>query len=244
MISGPNAQSTGPIDADYFLESDLQTLYDTLTDAYGEPRTPDEIQRAIFVRPEQVLNREGGKAPDVQAATRRFSVYRKSRAQHRAMGSEKTQALLYVEGPTPVHLAMTVYAYFDGAVWHEPPERHNACRVDVRTPDTSWLWLPARPTGDVLGSTRRHQLRFGRLSSPRLPLPNQLSRFRLGRQDRGNVKRWANDALTWAHDGILRARRSLPSGTCLEVAWSAVDRSKLFRSDDLIGCGGGRRSLP
>jgi hypothetical protein len=64
-----------------------------------------------------------------------------------------------------------------------------------------------------------------------------VERFRLGRQGGDIVKRWALDVLTWAHDGILRARQCLPSGTYVEIASHAVDQAALFRSSDLVGDG-------
>jgi hypothetical protein len=235
MVSGPNAKSTGPIDSDYFLESDLPTMYDVLTESYGEPQPPDEVLRAIFVRQERMLSRPGHKAPDIGSAGRQFSLYRKGRSTRHTPDSEDATALLYAEGETPLHLAMTVYERFDGVSWHEPKETHAVCRLEVRAPDTSWLWLPKRQATELLGGTRQHQLRFGRLSSAHLPLPNHLERLRLGQQDDTNVKRWANDVLTWAHAGILRARQCMPTGTYLEVASRTVDRSALSRSNELVG---------
>jgi len=81
VVSGPNAKSTGSIDSNYFLESDLPTLYDVMTETYGEPRPPQEIQRAIFVKQEQMLSRPGHKAPEMGTAGRQFSLYRKGRPQ-------------------------------------------------------------------------------------------------------------------------------------------------------------------
>jgi hypothetical protein len=237
MVSGPNAKSTGPIDSEYFLESDLPTLYDAITESYGEPRPPEEVQRAIFVKQEQILNRQGHKAPDVGAPGRQFSVYRKGRSQREPSASDSTNALLYVQGPTPVHLAMNVYDRFDGVNWHEPPEKNTTCRLSVRDTDATWLWFSRGHFDGILGDTRQHQLRFGRLSTERLPLPNHLERLRLGRHDSDNVQRWATDVLTWAHDGILRARRCLPTGIYLEVASHTICPSRLHWSDDAGGDG-------
>lgn len=236
VVSGPNAKSTGSIDSDYFLESDLPTLYDVMMETYGEPRLPKDVLRAIFVEQEQMLSRQGHKAPDMGTAGREFSLYRKERTQRQA-AAEAADALLYVEGRVPLHLAMTVYERFDGVAWQEPRERNDICRLEAHEPDVSWLWLPRRENEEIFGGTRRHQLRFGRFTSDRLPLPNHMQRFRFGRKDSDNVKRWALDILTWAHDGILRARQCLPSGTYVEVSSHAVDQAVLLRSSHLVGEG-------
>ncbi len=236
VVSGPRAKSTGATDSDHFLESDLPTLYDVLTETYGEPRSPQELQRAIFVDSEQMLSPQGHKAPDSGAAGRRFSIYRKDRSRRPPAAREAADALLYVEGRVPLHLALRVYEHFDGVQWHERAARQAPCSLKVRGPDNSWLWLPERSPGGIFAGTRPHQLRFGRFSSDRLPLPNHSQRFRLGRQVGDHVLRWAVDVLSWASDGILQARQVLPPGTCLDVISFGVDRAALGRSDELRPC--------
>lgn len=237
VVSGPNAKSTGSIDSEYFLESDVPSMYDVMTESYGEPRRPDELLRAIFVRQEQMLSQPGHKAPDAGSAGRQFSLYRKGRSQQRTPKSEDANALLYVEGRTPLHLATTVFERFDGVSWHEPQESRAACRLETHEPDTAWMWLPKRPLTEIPGGTRLHKVRLGRFSCDSLPLPNYLERLRLGHQDGERIKRWANAVLVWAHDGILRARQCLPTGTILEVESHSLCRSKLFQSDELVGSG-------
>jgi len=121
--------------------------------------------------------------------------------------------------------------------WHEPTELQAACRLEAGESDTSWLWLPKPQAVEIFGGTRKHQLRLGRLSTERLPLPNHLQGFRLARHDNTNVKRWAEDVLVWAHDGVLRVRGCMPSGTFMEVSSHAVDRSALLRSNPFAGSG-------
>ncbi len=233
VISGPRARSTGAIDSDYFLESDLSTIYDVLTEAYGEPRKPHELQRAIFVDPEQMLSQPGHKAPDSGAEGRRFSVYRRGRAGDRTPPCRADGALLYVEGRLPVHLALCVYVHFDGVRWCELPEQPIACPAETRAPDFSWLWLPHRHAAELLCGTRHHRLRLGLLMSERLPLPSHPLRVRFGRHGGDSLERWAREVLAWVHDGLLRARPRLPSGTYLEVESRAVDRQRLARPDSL-----------
>ncbi len=234
VVSGPNAKTTGSIDSEYFLESDLPSFYDAMTEAFGEPREMEEMLQAIFVSQEKILNQRASKAPDMGSAGRQFSLYRKGRSLQSTPSSEKATALLYAEGTAPLHLSMTVYERFDGVNWHEPNARQEECIFETRESDTSWMWLPLARTHAIPGETRQHQLRFGRLSSKRLPLPNHLERLRFGQQEGFGVKRWAEDVLTWAHDGVLRARQSMPAGTYLEVMSHALDRSRLFMSTELL----------
>ncbi len=235
VVSGPNAQSTGSVDSEYFLESDQPSMYDVLTEVYGDPIPPEKMLRAIFVDQEKLLSQRGHKAPHIGTAGRQFSLYRKGRSQQNAPAPEDANALLYAEGHTPLHLAMNVYERFDGVNWHEPNEEQVACELETRESDTSWMWLPKRHATEMLGGTRKHQLRFGRLNSERLPIPNLLERIRLGSHQGTSVQEWANDVLRWEHDGILGATQCMPNGTFLEVASRALDRSALFQANDLVG---------
>lgn len=235
MVSGPNAKHTGPIDSDHFLESDLPTMYDVMMEAYGEPRPPEELRRAIFVRQEKMLAQQMHKAPDQGEAGRQFSLYRKGRSQPPERDSENATALLYVEGNTPLHLSMNVYERFDGINWQEPPKQQAVCSLEAKDADMSWLWLPIRQANEIYGGTRAHKVRFGRLTSDRLPAPNHLERIRLGKHGGESVGRWARDVFRWAHEGILSIRQCLPQGTYLEFASHVVDQEALLQVDALAG---------
>jgi len=234
VVSGPNARSTGSIDSEYFLESDLPTIYDVMSESYGEPRSPAELQRAIFIEQEQMLARDGHKAPDSGASGRQFSLYRKGRPAAAPPPRVEEDALLYVSGAVPLHLAMTVYERFDGVAWHEPQASNEVCFLDAHDADVSWLWLRDNRAAFLRGGDQTHELRIARLSDERLPLPDHLQRFRLGRHIGPNARSWALETFTWAHEGILRARRCLPPGTFLEVVSQQIDRARLAAREDVF----------
>jgi len=226
-VSGPNARGTGAVDSDYFLESELSSMYDVMTDAYGEPIPPDQLFRAIFVDQEQFLDRDGHKAPDFGEAGRQFSLYRESIQNREQQPSVDAKALLYVEGGGPLHLCTTIYDSFDGICWHEPPVIDHRCHLESHDPDHSWLWLMDRPVLECLDGCRFHTLRFGTLSTDRVPLPSYLERFRLGKAGGANAQQWAMETFAWVYDGVIRARHCLPSGSFFEVASQSIDESKL-----------------
>ncbi len=226
-VSGPNARGTGAVDSEYFLESELSSMYDVMTDAYGEPIPPDQLFRAIFVDEEQFLDRDGRKAPDFGEAGRQFSLYRETLQNRQQQASEDAKALLYVEGGGPLHLCTTIYDSFDGISWHEPPVIDHRCHLESHDPDHSWLWLKDRPALECLDGCRFHTLRFGTLSTDRVPLPSYLERFRLGKAGGANAQQWAMETFAWVYDGVIRARHCLPSGSFFEVASQSIDESKL-----------------
>lgn len=237
VVSGANATSTGSVDSEYYLESDRPSLYDVMIEAYGEPRPPDQITRAISVSQEFLLEKRGHKAPDAGSGGRQFSLYRQTRPQHRKPDPQDMNALIFAEGRMPLHLSATVYGRFDGVNWHEPPVLPRVCAFESRDESSSWLWLPEARVSEVAGGTRQHDIRFNKLSAEQLALPSHVERFRLGKYTGSAVNRWARDVLKWAHDGVLRPRCALPSGTTFTLVSHALDKPVLFERDDLVGCG-------
>lgn len=233
-VSGPNARGTGAVDSEYFLESKLASIYDVLTDAYGEPLTAKDLFRSISISIDQMIDFKGGKAPDFGEAGRQFSMYRQTQKKRDRSQSVQANALLYVEGDAPLHLAMTIYDKFDGVSWHEPEESIEICRFEAREPDLSWLWLLKDRDHEFLGGSRIHTLRFGRLSTERIPLPSHLERLRLGQAGGANARQWAMETFAWIYEGVLRARHCLPSGTYLEVGSHPVDPSNLIADESLF----------
>ncbi len=232
-IGGPNARSTGSVDTEYVLESNLPTLYDAMTESYGEARPRPQTARTIFVAMEYLIRTPDHAARDAGEPGRRFSLYRKGRPQKSRSGPEAT-ALLYVEGRVPLHLPLTVYDRFDGVAWCKSPERNDACELQTRASDKSWLWLPTNRSDPLFRGDQRHQLRIGRFSTDHLPLPAHAACFRFGKHSGRYADRWARNTIKWVHEGILRTDKCMPSGTLLDVTSSTVDRTQLASRDDLF----------
>ncbi len=228
-VSGPNARSSGAVDTEYYLESSQPSIYDALTEVYGEPLPPLKSRRAMVVNQDQIIENQQLKAPDSGNVGRQFSVYRSKRSSMRdPKRKAKTPAMFHIDGSLPLHLAMSVYERFDGVAWHEVPSAPAACDFHKREAGPTWLWLPDGPSVGLCGHAHAHQLRFGQLGSELLPLPSHLERIRFSKHNNSSALAWARDEIVWAYEGILKTKESFPSGTFLEVASRPVDRSLLL----------------
>lgn len=230
-VSGRNAHSTGSIDGQHFLESHLPTIYDVFAEAYGEPRTPRERDRAIALPPEQLL-RQGKKTSDAGAALREFSLYRTPPSRPTDTADRHDGALLQVEGRTPLHLTMRAYDRFDGKAWHETPDRDEVCRVQNRNDDATWQWMPNERPAAAADFAETHGLRFGLMRTDRLPLPPLVQRFRLGKQEARGTNRWALEMFRVVTDGVLKLRREIPSGFRLEVTSFLLAHDRLAATSE------------
>ncbi|MGQ9650870.1 MAG: transglutaminase-like domain-containing protein [Phycisphaerae bacterium] len=211
---GENADSTGFDGGETFRESDLSSLYDVMTEIYGTPKPPDQIERAIALSPDKVKFKEGLKNTHSHKAGRSFSMLRRSPPCRSSLQSIEADALLYVKGRTPLHLRTAVYDRFDGVCWHEAPAvpARSAIRHES---GTNWMCVQAGLMGEQHAETAEHEIKVGLFESNCIPTPLHLDRFRVGLVD-------ATDFFSRRVDGLLSMVRRVPSATTIETHSSIV----------------------
>jgi protein-glutamine gamma-glutamyltransferase len=158
-------------------------------------------------------------AENLQAGREFSAVRRKPHPRPRRPGERAAKALVYVKGPTPLHLPLTSYSHFDGTAWHEEPccDRHFPAEPEPRG---TWLRLPWSEAPFLAGIVT-HQVKIGTLESSPMPVPPHLSRFRVGSVNR-------LDFFGWAQFGIIRMTdRTIPAGTVIDSEARTVDPERL-----------------
>ncbi|MCG3136331.1 MAG: hypothetical protein HJJLKODD_00159 [Phycisphaerae bacterium] len=218
-VSGKNASSTGFADEDIFMESQEDSLYDVMSEIYGEPRTGKEINKAIALRPQDVaFIKNHGVAPKSERASRTFQLQRSTPTRRYQLKSQPADALLYVEGLTPLHIRLATYAQFDGTQWQEEQPYYRSLSIQLKS--DGWMMLSIPHWIQELSQPVTHEIKIGQYVSQRLPTINNLAGFRIGRVNQPN---W----FSWAQDGLLHMIRPLPSGNSIE------QRTHLLRFSDL-----------
>jgi hypothetical protein len=208
VAASERPESVGFTQSEIYLDTDRPSLYDAFNETYGEPYKPREMQRMIALGTSDV--REQGERPSENLrAGREFAlVRRKPQRPGTRPGERAAQALVYVKGPTPLHMALLAYDRFDGRTWREEPPCRSHCPLELE-PDRSWFRLEAPPCAFHAGIVS-HQVKIGTLDSGALPLPAHVARFRVGSVNRA-------DFFGWAQQGILRMLgRTVPAGTVIE----------------------------
>jgi hypothetical protein len=203
----------GPVDSGTYLESEMPSLYDMLDDRYGEPLTKAQrVGRAIALKGK--VSSDPKQSPsDSKRSGRDFSAVRRKTAQaSNRPHSTESDALFYVKGPVPVHLALERYDAFDGATWfHEAEDKMVPRFVMDETDDNPWLGFTAAPRHWVLES-ERHALKIINFRSPRFPSPPLLSGVHIDRINRLHF-------FMWSTDGVLQmnGRDAIPQFTVIEL---------------------------
>jgi hypothetical protein len=207
-------RSVGFSDSETYLETDRPSLYDAISEQYGEPFKKKTFEKMIAIGPDKVQEQRRAPTENLRAG-REFSTTRRPPERMRRPGERAANALVYVQGPMPVHLPMTVYDRFDGRDWAEAPELGRDGRPLERDPShPSWL-VPIALRPGFSADSVRHRIKIGTLSSSSLPVPAFLSRLKLGSVDRP-------DFFGWSWEGLIRmVGRKVPAGSVLETdSWS------------------------
>jgi hypothetical protein len=219
-VKGPNARSTGMTQTDTFLDSPLPTLYDMLSDLYGEPFKIKEIQQAIALDG-QAAAKESNKPPaDNLSPNRKFATTRKSPRHPRDPSDRAARAIFEVQGRTPLHVRVTAFDLFDGTSWKEATMATSTAVLE-KEPSSCWMLVNERKPAAIFAAPEQHQFKITNPAGSLVPTPPHLDRFRVGRVNRA-------DFFAWSQDRILRlANRQTPSGIIVETQCRTVDPQRL-----------------
>jgi hypothetical protein len=221
-----NPMSFGPVESGTYLESQMPSLYDMLDDRYGEPLTKaQKLGRAIALSG-KVSSDPNAKPTASKKSGREFSTVRRKTAQAkiRPHGTE-SDALFYLKGPVPLHLAMERYDAFDGVTWyHEGKDGSQLPLLLDEADDNPWLEFEAVPKHWVIG-TERHAVKIINLRSARFPSPPQLSAVHIDRVNRLSFFGWTPDGVLAMH-----GRDWIPQFTSIDLV------SVVIAADTLRSC--------
>jgi protein-glutamine gamma-glutamyltransferase len=207
------AMSFGPVESGMYLESEMPSLYDMLDDRYGEPLTKARRSGRAVALPGKMSSDRDQTPSESKRSGREFSTVRRktARTSKRPHGTE-SNALFYVKGTVPLHLALERYDAFDGATWYHEAADKSAPPLHMdETNDNPWLEFTAAPTHWVR-RIERHAVKIINLRSTRLPSPPLLGSIHIDRLNRLNLFRWTPD-------GVLEmyGRDSIPQFTVIDL---------------------------
>ncbi len=208
-----NPMSFGPVDSGAYLESEMPSLYDMLDDRYGEPLTrTTRVGRAIALQGK--VSSDPSQTPsESKRSGREFSTVRRKTARTSSRPhSTESDALLYLKGPVPLHLALERYDAFDGATWfHEAEDRTAPRLVMDEADDNPWLECTATAKRWVLG-TERHALKIINFRSARFPSPPLLCAVHIDRINRLHFFKWTTDGVL-----EMNGRDAIPQFTAIDL---------------------------
>lgn len=213
---GENPESDGG-EGKKFVESHERSFYDAFTEVYGEPFKPKETQRAVPLPTQLMVAHQRARS---HQASRKFALDRKSPTQKRRLKDRPATALLYVTGPTPLHLRIQTYAIFDGETWHDVDESQAQRELSVE--GERWLQLGS-VTEQVLTEPVAHSIRVGAYSDRMVPLPTLTREFRIGLVNRGDFFTQPSAEVVW----LAGENAKIIGGEVIETISDTIDEDRI-----------------
>lgn len=220
---GNNPKSTGFDQGRLFVNSDRASLYDSFVEAFGEPVKSTDFQKLQFLKRDEIALSANVAVEDFRAG-KCFPLLREPPPGRPSDSSRAAEALLYVQGRTPLYLPLYVYDHFDGRIWQQSTASRMRRQIEATNGNPLVKLLMDRPSPFLAGG-ETHQIRMGRFASDRLTLPGHTTEFRLGRVARAELFAWAQP------DIMHLTGRSVPTGAVLQTVSEVEDRAALFSAD-------------
>jgi hypothetical protein len=215
-------EDIGFANTDITVESDKRTLFDAVSELYGEPEPPKKtgpMHRKASLLAKDML--EKPKEPQVApSASKGFSTRRSQGKPAAKTKNDPAKALLYVSGRTPLHLRLTGYDTYKDSVWHEGSISREENILQNQGGD--WMGFSLKMQPAIFGAEEYHEVKIGQLVTDRLPTPLHLLQVRIDRLNQSDFYRWAQK-------GILRLDNipQVPAGVKLELRSHTLDYAKL-----------------
>lgn len=213
---GENPESAGG-DGKKFIESHDRSFYDVFTEAYGEPYKPREVQRAVPLPMQRLAGHQRSKS---HQASREFALNRKAPKKRFPPKDREATALLYVKGPTPIHLRLRTYSVFDGEVWHEVDESEAQSEIPI----TRERWLQIGAFVDRLfAEPVAHSITVVAYSDRMVPLPTLTREFRIGLVNRGDFFAQPSAEVIW----LSEENAKMVGGEVIETISETLDEDQI-----------------
>lgn len=188
----------GPVDSDLFLESDVPSMYDLVSEIYGEATNKKrKYARAISLDNQvQESEREGTES---KKNSREFSALRtpKDRTTKAKPEGTESRAVVQLIGRTPAWLRLESFDRFEENTWTQS----ESLRLDKRyhepelhaLGDKPWMLLQSPPRDLVYPVRERLAIKVIQFLSPRLLTPSIVTHVHIDRIDQPDFFSWTSD---------------------------------------------------
>ena len=219
---GDNPESTGMTRSDIFLDSPLPSLYDMVSDMYGEPIKKIEQERVEALDPNDVKGRDLGRVPaDNLRPNRQFPHARKSSPNASNAKTRDARSIFEISGSGPVHVRAAAYDVYDGSSWLEGPIAASTATPASRNGARKQFEINNANIDKKYSFTDHHEIKITAPEGSLIPSPPYMNKFRLGRLSDPTF-------FAWAQPGILRfGTRKTPPGIVLDSESQIPDPSKM-----------------
>jgi hypothetical protein len=188
----------GPVDSDLFLESETPSMYDLVSDLYGE--TPPKKRRyARAISLDNKIQETEREASESKKNSKEFSAVRQPKPSDKKYQPKGTdsKAIAYVIGETPQWFRIESFDRFEGNVWTHsdelvaPQANKNPSMLSIQ--NKPWMQVLYPPSDLVYSVRERLATKIINFQSPRLLAPSLTTHVHIDRIDQVDFYSWTND---------------------------------------------------
>ena len=191
------AQTEGPVDSDIFVESKKRSLYDIVSDEYGETKksrkhTPMSSAVSLDTQKMQKNHLRLAQA-EKNAAT--FTLCREAKGDRKIPDDLSSDALFLVNRQGPLVLKMSTYDTFDGQQWSHSKKTAQEIYSVLDSSKGDWFCLKRNPFREALRSAQRLSISIIHLQAEEVPTPPLLEAWSIRQINRRDFYGFSDEQL-------------------------------------------------
>ncbi len=241
-----HASSFGPVETDFFLDSEKPSLFDVFSEEFGGPKKKERTERAQALNPNDIESNEGKFAETNRSSGgNEFSIERDPPKKRKPPKDLYSDSLMFWEGKTGIRLAAEKFHQFDGTVWlknlsedEDQPARLSleAINIEERTwfrPASKTIQNSISPFVDSIPEA----LRFTRFRSFEIPIRAGTQLWSIDQIDLPDFFAYTKDDCLFMPDRV-----HVPDYTVVRFVTSRMDQQRV--ASLLRNCAPGRFHQP
>jgi protein-glutamine gamma-glutamyltransferase len=192
------AYTFGPVDSELFLESDVPSMYDLVSEIYGEA-TPRKKKYARAISLENRIQESEEEGTESKKNSREFSALRQPVDRENPFKPHGTdsRAVVYLIGQTPEWLRLESFDRFEDNTWVQTESLTGSRRkgepVLTEIGNKPWMNVQSAPQDLVFPVRERIATKVIQFQSPRLLTPSLVTHVHIDRIDQPDFFGWMPD---------------------------------------------------
>ena len=188
----------GPVESDLFLDSQTPSLYDMVSEVFGEPKKKRTVAFRAIALQGQVQDAHG-EATESKQKGAEFAAIRQpvDRSKPIKPKGSKSYAVMYLIGSAPQHLRLETFDGFDGVQWTQSQSldstKHQSPPKLRQLYDKPWMQITPCASDLACPVRERITIKVINFNSQRVPSPSLLTDVHVDRIDQEDFFGWTND---------------------------------------------------
>lgn len=223
VAASQSAQTEGPVDSEIFVESKKRSLFDVVSDEYGEAKKPfrtKEMNFAVSLATDK-MQKNHRKLAQAEKNSATFSLLRQSNSRPEVPQDLTSDALFLVGAAGPLVLKMQTFDTFDGLQWSAGTSGRQTFHAVTGLESNDWYCLKRSVQSGVIRSLHPLNVSVVHLRSSEIPTPPLVEAWSINQVNRSDFYRIefdrlgmnvGNDVPEFTQVSFVRHGFKLPSG--------------------------------